>query len=228
MAELGRIESDGEDAVLERQRRLQRLHRRLGAQMPQKAQDQAGREAELALAVLQRSPDTIEHGFESDAALGMRLRIEEDLGPDDALRARLLEIGASQRIEVAARRAGRSRPRSRGRGTTAGCGSDRLRAAPPPTGRAGRRRSFAPARRPSPARGALDVEMQLGLREASDEGLEASVAGSRSRVQPPSPRGAALTWEARRPRPRRSSSCSSVPERHGLARRDFDRSRTGP
>src|SRR5713226_7504023 len=65
IAELGGIESDRDETILERQRFLERRHRGVGAQMSQKAQNQLARNRTIA----QRGADSIDDGFEGDVAL---------------------------------------------------------------------------------------------------------------------------------------------------------------
>src|SRR3546814_12195802 len=58
---------------------VQRLHRRLGRKVTQKAEDDLRCDAEFALAVAQGLFDALEDGREGYAAPGVSLRVEDDL-----------------------------------------------------------------------------------------------------------------------------------------------------
>ena len=101
VAGLGRVESDGDDPLLEGERLGQRGVRGFGAEVPQEAQDQRRAHAELVLGVRERAVDARDRRLEGHAAVGVGLRIEEDLGVPDAVGVRPLEIGPGQVVEVA-------------------------------------------------------------------------------------------------------------------------------
>ena len=90
----GGIESHCVDSISVRKGLPQRLHRGIGAQMTEQAKDQARRDAKLTLAILQGAPDAVEDGIECDPALGVSLRIEEDLdmGDPEGARSMLEEV----------------------------------------------------------------------------------------------------------------------------------------
>ncbi len=64
---------------------FERRHRLLGIAIAQKAQDQPRADTQPAAPVLERMPDAVEYCLESNAAAGVGLRVEEDLGLDDIL-----------------------------------------------------------------------------------------------------------------------------------------------
>ena len=64
--------------------------------MAQEAEEQPVRDAMAAPGLLEAAAQPREHGGEGDAARGVALRIEEDLGVHHALRVRLVEIGLRQ------------------------------------------------------------------------------------------------------------------------------------
>src|SRR6185312_10539878 len=77
---LRRIEADADEAVAPRQRLIERA---LGiglVEMAQEAEDQRRGDAILPLGVGLRTRQAVDHGLEGDAAAGVPLRIEEDLG----------------------------------------------------------------------------------------------------------------------------------------------------
>ena len=68
--------------------------------MAKEAHDQPIGDAVGDLAELEGTSDAVEHGAEFDAALGMRLRIEEDLDVHDAVGMRPLDVGPGEIKEV--------------------------------------------------------------------------------------------------------------------------------
>ncbi len=79
---------------------LERVERRSLAEVAQEAQDQARRDAELGDAVIEGPADPRATGLEGDAALGVRLGVEEDLGMAHALAGRLGQVGHGEVVEV--------------------------------------------------------------------------------------------------------------------------------
>src|SRR5579864_9018267 len=69
IAELGGVQSDADNAIAMRQRELERLHRRVLALVAQKAHNERRRHAEVGLAPLQRRPNAVYDGIESQAAI---------------------------------------------------------------------------------------------------------------------------------------------------------------
>ncbi len=98
MVALGRIETDGHDAVAVGQRRLQGGHGLFGAAVAQEAENQPRADAEPRALMLQGAGDALDRGREGHPA---GLRIEEDLGVQHALAARAFQIGTGQLIEIA-------------------------------------------------------------------------------------------------------------------------------
>ena len=79
---------------------LERVQCRLLAQVTEEAQDQARRDPPLVRPVTQGAADTRDARLEGDAVIGVRLRVEEDLGMADALARRLGEVGGGEVVEV--------------------------------------------------------------------------------------------------------------------------------
>ena len=79
---------------------LERVQRRRLAEVAQEAQDQARGDPELRRAVVEGPADPRAAGLEGDAALGVRLRVEEDLGMADALGGGLGQVGHGEVVEV--------------------------------------------------------------------------------------------------------------------------------
>ncbi len=100
VADLGRVEADRRQMVGERAGLLQRLQRLFLAAVAQEAQDQARRDAEPCPAFVEGAADPRAAGLEGDAAPGMGLRVEEDLGVAHALAGRLRQIGQREVVEV--------------------------------------------------------------------------------------------------------------------------------
>src|SRR5205823_666346 len=85
VAYLRGVEANADDPFAVRQRSCQRLHRRIRAQVAEKAQDQPAADVEPVTSILERPVDASDHGFEGNATVRVRLRIEEDLGMAHAL-----------------------------------------------------------------------------------------------------------------------------------------------
>ena len=100
MARFGGIEPDSREAVAPRQRLLQRLHRIGGRQMAQETQDQPVRDSGPRLRLTQCPGQPLhDHGHRHPAG-GVGLRIKENLGVDDAVGVRPLQIGAGHGVEI--------------------------------------------------------------------------------------------------------------------------------
>ena len=81
---------------------LQRVESLFLRQMPQEAHDQPGGDAEVPPALVERIGQPGQHRIERDAAFGMALRIEEDLGMGYILRCDLFQIGEGEIEEILA------------------------------------------------------------------------------------------------------------------------------
>ena len=93
VAALAAVEPDADQKVAVGQRRFQRLEGRLFAQMPQEAHDQRALDAELPPRRLDRAAQALDHGADGDAAVGVRLRVEEELGPHDVIGRGAAKVG---------------------------------------------------------------------------------------------------------------------------------------
>src|ERR1700682_6772371 len=100
MAALGRVETDGKEPVAVGQRLADRPYRSLLAQMPQKTEDEATRDAELGTTVLQGAMNARYYRFERHASIGVGLRVEEGLGVAGALGGGARQIRPGQVIEI--------------------------------------------------------------------------------------------------------------------------------
>ncbi|MNE28649.1 hypothetical protein D3C80_1220960 [compost metagenome] len=94
------VQAYGDKGIAKRQGLVEGLVRFVFAQVAQEAQDQAAADAQLLLAILERSADAIEHHFEGNAAIGVGLRVEERLGMDHVLRLAAQQVGPGQVVEV--------------------------------------------------------------------------------------------------------------------------------
>ena len=100
MAYLGGVEAPRREPTLEGQGLLQGPHRVVGAQVPEKAHDEARGEAQTNLAVHEGVSDARYRRLEGEAAARVGLRVEEDLGVSHALGGRLLQVGQGQLVEI--------------------------------------------------------------------------------------------------------------------------------
>jgi hypothetical protein len=100
VADLGGVEADGRDPVAMRRRVVERPHRRRCAQVTQEAEDDARRDAVVPLTVGESTCDAVDDRRERDTAVGVRLRVEEDLGVPDALPGRTVQVPSSEVVEV--------------------------------------------------------------------------------------------------------------------------------
>ncbi len=95
-----RVEPHGDECVLVGQGRLQGPHRIRRAQVAQKTQDQMVRDTELCLPFAQCAGDALQDRLEGNAALGVGLRVEENLNMDHALLMRLAQIRRRELVKV--------------------------------------------------------------------------------------------------------------------------------
>ena len=98
---LRRVEAYRDDRVAMWQLRLERLHGCLSAEMTKEAQNEPGRDTELSFPVDQGAGNPLDDRREFDAAVGMRLGIEEDLCVAHALGGGAAEVFECQLVEVA-------------------------------------------------------------------------------------------------------------------------------
>src|SRR5690606_36012778 len=85
VAALAGVEADADEFALERQRRLERRERVLLRQVAQEAQDEVRADVVAALRVAHRVVQAADHDLHRDAARGVSLRIEEQLGVHHAV-----------------------------------------------------------------------------------------------------------------------------------------------
>ena len=100
MAHLRGVEANAKDPCAIRHRVSQGLHRRIRAEVAEKAQDQPAADAKPIASVVERPVDASDHRLERNPAIRMRLGIEEDLGVAHALASGPNQIGPGQVIEV--------------------------------------------------------------------------------------------------------------------------------
>ncbi len=96
----GRIETDADDPVLERQRAIERPFGIRLLEMAQEAHDQPGVDAELLRGVDRGAVETRDHGRERDAARRMPLRVEEHLDVADIVGVRAFQVRPGQIVEI--------------------------------------------------------------------------------------------------------------------------------
>ena len=169
MPALRGVEPDPRDAVEVGQGRVQGLEGRRLVEVAEEAHDEPRGESEPCLGVVERAPDAPDHGRERDAAVGVGLGVEEDLGVTHPLgvgagkvgereveKVLLLEENAGPRVvdveEVLEVREGVGRPHLFDGGI-------------------GQARSVALRNREHQVgfERALDVQVQLRLRQGGDE-----------------------------------------------------------
>src|SRR5690606_27132927 len=100
MADLARIEPHRREPVLERQRLPQRLHRRVGAQVAQEAEDEPRADAETPPALVERAAEAVDDRLERHAAAGVRLRVEEDLRVPNPLTGDAPEVRPREVVKI--------------------------------------------------------------------------------------------------------------------------------
>ncbi len=172
MADFGGIEPDRFDPVQPGLGLCQRLERCFFREVPQEGEDELDGHAMLDPRVLHGREQPFDHHRERDAPVGMRLRIEHDLGMDDAIGRRAVEIGHGKIVKILPRledaRAGIidvEKVLQVGEGIG---GAHILHR------REGNRDSVAPRELEHllGLQAAFDMEMELGLGQAGDEGVE--------------------------------------------------------
>ncbi len=102
IAALAGVEPDADDVTAKRHRGVERRERRLLGEVAEEAQDQVRGHAVATMRVVHRVAQPRDHDLHRDAAIGVRLRIEEQLGVDDVVRVRACEVRHRERVEVAA------------------------------------------------------------------------------------------------------------------------------
>ncbi len=100
VADLGRVQADGGDPVEVGRAASKVVEGGLGALVTQEAHDQAGADAVGLLGAVQRAGQAVDDGADRDAARGVRLRVEEDLGVPYALLLGTGEVGVGEVGEV--------------------------------------------------------------------------------------------------------------------------------
>ncbi|MCY1418272.1 hypothetical protein D9M71_338270 [compost metagenome] len=100
VAHLRAVQAYGNERIAERQGLIEGLVRFILAEVAQEAEDQAAADAQLFAAILERLADAVEHHFESNAAVGVGLRVEEGFGVDHVLGLAALQVGPGQVVEV--------------------------------------------------------------------------------------------------------------------------------
>src|SRR5574340_854981 len=100
MSDLGRVEPDRRDVSPVHPCVLERLQSFRDGTVAQERQDEAERDAEQLLAILESTHDTGDHGAEMDAARRMRLRVERGLDMTYVLSRRSHEVVPGEIVEV--------------------------------------------------------------------------------------------------------------------------------
>lgn len=100
MPDLGGVQADGGDPVEVGTGGLEGREGGLGALVAQEAHDQAGADAVGLRGAVQGARQAVDDGADRDAARGVRLRVEEDLGVPYALLLGAGEIGIGEVGEV--------------------------------------------------------------------------------------------------------------------------------
>src|SRR5687768_3817742 len=100
MAFLRRVQADAVEQVSERQRFSQRRQRARFAQMTEEADDKARGDTVLAFSVPQARGDALEHGLHRHATRGVRLRVAEDLRVHDPVRMGAFQVRKGQGLEI--------------------------------------------------------------------------------------------------------------------------------
>ncbi|RMO43578.1 hypothetical protein ALQ43_05327 [Pseudomonas savastanoi pv. glycinea] len=100
VAHLGAIEAHGDERITERQRLIEGFFGFFLGQVTQEAQDQTAVDAQLRLAVFQRTGNPGQHHFKRDTTVGVGLRIEERFGVDNVLFLAAQQVSPGQVVEV--------------------------------------------------------------------------------------------------------------------------------
>ncbi len=205
VADLGGIQSDADEVMQIGLGGPQRGEGFVFAEVAQEAEDQARRYAQLRLGAVHPRDQALDHDGEGHAPVGMGLGVEEDLGVADVVGGGALEIGEGQILEVlTGQQHGGARVIDveevlqvrevigRAHGLDAVVGDGDAVALRQFEHQFGLERAF-------------DVQVQFGLRQAGDEGVEGHEGGSlavasplshyiRSGVSMPSRRRAVSSW----------------------------------
>ena len=80
--------------------RLPGLARVVARQMPEETHDEPDRHAEFVGGPIDGGEEAGHEGVETDAPFRVRLRVEEDLGPHDAVGVHSFQVGVHQIVEV--------------------------------------------------------------------------------------------------------------------------------
>ena len=100
MASLAGVQPDADEEVAIRQRLLQGFQGLLFAQVAQEAHDQGRADAQFGAGALTGAVQALDHDLERHASVGVRLRIEEQLGVHDVVRFGLEEVGPGHVVKV--------------------------------------------------------------------------------------------------------------------------------
>ncbi len=100
VAGLARVEPDADDPVAVRQGLLERRKRGLLVEMTQEAHDQFAADTEFAATFFQRTQQAADYRIEADAAIGVRLRVEKNLGMDYVILLAAQQVGPGQVEEI--------------------------------------------------------------------------------------------------------------------------------
>jgi hypothetical protein len=102
VAALAGVEPDADESIAERQRGLERGERVVLREVAQEAQDQRRRDAVRRARLGHRVGEPADHHVHADAARGVALRIEEQLGVHDVVGRGALEVRARELGKVGA------------------------------------------------------------------------------------------------------------------------------
>ncbi|MNI33084.1 hypothetical protein D3C73_870120 [compost metagenome] len=172
MADLGRIQPDADEVAPIRLGGFQRGEGFVFRQVAQEAEDQAGGHAQFGLGPVHARDQALDHHAEGHAPVGVGLGIEEDFGVAHIVGGGALEIGEGQVLEILSRQqhggarvidvekvlqVGEVIGRAHGLDAVIGDGD-----------------AVAPGQLEHQLglEAAFDVEVQFGLRQAGDEGVE--------------------------------------------------------
>ncbi|MNX82657.1 hypothetical protein D3C86_1143930 [compost metagenome] len=103
MADLGRIQPDADEVMQIGLGGLQRGEGFVFGQVAQEAKDQAAGDAQFGLGPVHARNQALDHHAEGHAPVGVGLGIEEDLGVAHVVGGGALEIGEGQILEILAR-----------------------------------------------------------------------------------------------------------------------------
>jgi hypothetical protein len=100
IAPLARVEADPDELLAVGRRLLERFVGLPFGQVAEEAHDQGRRDAQLPLGLLDRPRESFDDRLERDAPVGVGLRVEEDLRPDDVVGPGLLQVRVGHLEEV--------------------------------------------------------------------------------------------------------------------------------